>query len=188
MSAKSSGVISLAIKSRSGQEFDEALAAPAGFVDIRRGHLGERVAQRVVIARAGKGKGRDQRAAADARHDRVFGTLAGGGQAVEQTGAERPILASARKNEPGAGLRRQGILEVRFCVAPEPRFRDAGNGRDGVLSGREGNARRQLRLCVRSRGRPLLAGVGLGGSLGPRRRLRRRLRFCPRRGERHRGN
>ena len=71
MSANRSGVICLAIRSFSGQE-SRKLSPVADLENVGRGDLGVGVAQRVVIARAGKHEGRHQRAGAHAGDDGII--------------------------------------------------------------------------------------------------------------------
>ena len=97
--------------------------------------------------RAGKDKGRHERAGANAGDHRVVRSFTGGSQAAEQPGAKGAILAAAGQNEPRAWLWRQRIVEVRIGIDPKARSRNSRDAGDSVLRGRERHARRQLRLC-----------------------------------------
>ncbi len=125
---------------------EKALAGRADFENVGRGDLGIGVLQGGVVFGAGKGERRHQRAGADPGDDRIIRPVAGGAQAVEETGAERAVGAAGREDEPRSRLRRQRLLEVGFGVGPEPGVRHAGNGGCGFVGGGERRAWRKFWL------------------------------------------
>src|SRR5208282_539657 len=112
---------------------DKALAGLAGFENVRRRDIGIFLAQRLVVMRAGKDKGRHERAGADSGDHRVVRSFTGGGEAAEEPGAEGAILAAAGQNEPRAWPWRQRIVEVRIGIDPKARSRNSRDAGDRVL-------------------------------------------------------
>ena len=149
---------------------DEAFAGAADLENVGRGDLGIGGLQGVVVARAGKGERRHQRAGAHAGDDGIIRPLAGGAQAVEQAGAEGAVGAAGREDEPRARLRRQRLLKSAVESAQNRASGMPGIDGGGIVGGGEWRARRQL---VR-RARP---AAGAGGAVWLAAGLRR---FCAR--------